>query len=83
MSLYEQLAEDVQQMIASGVLHPGDRLPSVRTLRSRRAVSQATVLQAYALLEARGLIESRPRSGYFVAAHSAVARTSTAPADPA
>ncbi len=66
MSLYEQLAEEVDQMIATGALKPGDRLPSVRTLRSRRAVSQATVLQAYALLEARGRIQSRPRSGYFV-----------------
>lgn len=77
MSLYEQLAEDVQQMIAAGSLRPGDRLPSVRTLRSRRALSQATVLRAYALLESRGVIESRPRSGYFVAAQ---ARAPDAPA---
>jgi DNA-binding GntR family transcriptional regulator len=52
MSLYERLADDVEQMIEAGTLQPGDRLPSVRDLRSRRAVSQATVLQAYALLEA-------------------------------
>lgn len=67
MSLYQRLADDVEQMIHAGTLQPGDRLPSVRALRSRRAVSQATVLQAYALLEARGVIHSRPRSGYFVA----------------
>ncbi len=67
MNLYEQLAEDVLQMIAAGSLMAGDRLPSVRTLRSRRGLSQATVLRAYALLESRGAIESRPRSGYFVA----------------
>lgn len=67
MNLYEQLAEDVLQMIAAGSLLAGDRLPSVRTLRSRRGLSQATVLRAYALLESRGAIESRPRSGYFVA----------------
>lgn len=67
MSLYEQLAEDVRQMIVAGSLQPGDRLPSVRSLRSRRGLSQATVLRAYALLESRGVIESRPRSGYFVA----------------
>lgn len=53
-------------MIAAGSLQPGDRLPSVRALRERRALSQATVLQAYSLLEARGLIRSRPRSGYYV-----------------
>lgn len=82
MSLYEQLAEDVQQMIAAGTLAAGARLPSVRTLRSRRAVSQATVLQAYALLEARGLVESRPRSGYFVAARAPAPAAAPALADP-
>jgi DNA-binding transcriptional MocR family regulator len=66
VTLYEQLAADVAQMIQSGVLRAGERLPSVRALRSRRALSAATVLQAYTLLEARGLIESRPRSGYYV-----------------
>ena len=67
MTLYEQLAADIEQMMRAGTLQPGDRLPSVRTLRSRRALSPATVLRAYALLESRGRIESRPRSGYFVA----------------
>ena len=67
MSLYEKLAEEVAQTIADGSLLPGDRLPSVRVLCSRRGVSLATVLGAYALLERRGLIECRPRSGYFVA----------------
>lgn len=87
ISLYEQLAEDVQQMIAAGSLRPGDRLPSVRTLRSRRDLSQATVLRAYALLESRSVIESRPRSGYFVAPQalqtraSAPRQTSAAPVD--
>jgi DNA-binding transcriptional MocR family regulator len=81
MSLYERLADDVEQMIEAGTLQPGDRLPSVRDLRSRRAVSQATVLQAYALLEARGVIQSRPRSGYFVSP-SRRAATATAPTAP-
>lgn len=75
MSLYQQLADDVQEMLADGRLKPGDRLPSVRTLRSRRRLSQATVLRAYALLESRGLVESRPRSGYFVANTTVLAPT--------
>lgn len=79
MKRYEQLAADVQQMIARGSLKPGDRLPSVRALQSRRAISPATVLKAYALLEARGAVESRPRSGYFVA-HAAPASTAPKPA---
>src|SRR5690606_38450439 len=67
MRLYEQLAADVERLIADGTLRAGDRLPSVRELRQRRRVSQATVLQAYSVLERRALIECRPRSGYFVA----------------
>lgn len=83
MTLYEQLAKDVEQMVGAGSLRAGDRLPSVRALRSRRAVSQATVLQAYALLERQGLIESRPRSGYFVARRRPPPVQTTPPDEPA
>ena len=63
---YEQLADDMAQAIREGLLRPGDRLPSVRETCRRRGISPATVFQAYGLLETRGLIESRPRSGYYV-----------------
>ncbi|MGQ0530610.1 MAG: aminotransferase-like domain-containing protein [Panacagrimonas sp.] len=82
MKLYEQLAEDVRQMMVAGTLRAGDRLPSVRSLRSRRALSQATVLRAYALLESQGHIESRPRSGYFVARAAAASAGLAPPPDP-
>jgi DNA-binding transcriptional MocR family regulator len=39
----------------------------VRQAAAARQVSPSTVFQAYYLLEARGLVESRPRSGYYVA----------------
>ena len=65
---YELLAADVAASIANGTLKPGDRLPSVRETSSARHVSPATVFQAYYLLEARGLVRARPRSGYYVAA---------------
>ena len=45
---------------------PGERLPSVRSLCQQQQVSKATVLHAYQRLEALGLIESRPKAGYFV-----------------
>lgn len=56
----------MSELIASGALRPGDRLPSVRQASTSRRVSPSTVFEAYYLLEARGLIASRPRSGYFV-----------------
>jgi DNA-binding transcriptional MocR family regulator len=64
--LYESLATDLTGLIASGTFRPGDRLPSVRKLSTQRKVSVSTVLQAYMLLEDRGLIEVRPQSGYYV-----------------
>lgn len=66
MKLYEQLANSIAQSIQEGVLCRGDKLPSVRQASSSRQVSPATVFQAYYLLEARGLIIARERSGYFV-----------------
>lgn len=66
MKLYEQLANSIAQSIQAGVLYRGDKLPSVRHASASRNVSPSTVLEAYYLLEARGLITARERSGYFV-----------------
>lgn len=63
---YEQLADDVSQLIREGLLKPGERLPSVRQTCQKRGVSPSTVFQAYGLLETQGLVEARPRSGYYV-----------------
>ena len=68
MSRYQDLAEQTEKLIADGVLRAGDRLPSVRRACRIHDVSPATVMQAYYLLESRGLIEARPKSGYFVRA---------------
>jgi len=64
--LYEQVAERVQGLVDNGTLRPGDRLPSVRRLHRQWGVSLSTVLQAYRLLEDRGVIEARPQSGHYV-----------------
>jgi len=70
MALYIDYAEQVQSLIASGALPAGERLPSVREASRRRGLSVSTVLQAYRLLEARGLVEARARSGYYVSARA-------------
>ncbi|HEX7749078.1 MAG TPA: PLP-dependent aminotransferase family protein [Bordetella sp.] len=66
MKRYEALAQEIAESIAHGRLRPGERVPSVREASRSRGVSPSTVFEAYYLLEARGLIEARPRSGYFV-----------------
>lgn len=66
MKRYETLAADIGKAIEDGTLQPGDRLPSVRCTSDTRGLSTATVFHAYYLLEARGLIKARDRSGYYV-----------------
>jgi DNA-binding transcriptional MocR family regulator len=64
--LYLQVAEGLEKMIAEEVLRIGDKLPSVRVLSEEYGISMGTAFQAYYHLEGRGLIESRPKSGYYV-----------------
>jgi len=66
MSLYQDLAQQTAKLIENGVLRTGDRLPSIRQACRSNDVSPITVTQAYQVLESRGLIEARPKSGYFV-----------------
>jgi DNA-binding transcriptional MocR family regulator len=66
VKLYEELAGQVSALIQEGTLKPGERVPSVRQIVRERRVSPATAMRAYQLLETRGLIETRPRSGYYV-----------------
>lgn len=68
MSRYQDLADQTEKLIADGVLRAGDRLPSVRQACRIHDISPVTVTQAYYLLESRGLIEAKPKSGYFVRA---------------
>jgi DNA-binding transcriptional MocR family regulator len=67
MTRYEHLARLLAERIEQGLYQSGERLPSVRSLSSEHGVSISTVQQAYNHLEDRGLIQPRPRSGYFVA----------------
>ena len=70
---YERLVRHLARLIESGVLRAGERMPSVRKLTGTHGVSPGTVLQAYGVMEDRGLIEARPRSGYYVAARRSAA----------
>lgn len=64
--LYNQVADRLQALIQEGVYRDGDRLPGVRVLSKQLEVSISTVLQAHQTLEARGYLQARERSGYFV-----------------
>ena len=64
--LYMQVADGIEKMIADDVLQIGHKLPSVRVLSDEYGISMGTAFQAYYHLEGKGLIESKPKSGYYV-----------------
>ena len=64
--LYLRVAELLERQITEDVLNIGDKLPSVRELSKQQGISVSTALQAYYYLEGKGLIASKPQSGYYV-----------------
>ncbi|MEK1942390.1 MAG: GntR family transcriptional regulator MpaR, partial [Pseudomonas sp.] len=70
MKRYEKFADEIAELIRTGVLAAGEKVPSVRHASRTYGVSPSTVFQAYYLLEDRGLIQARARSGYFVREHA-------------
>jgi DNA-binding transcriptional MocR family regulator len=65
--LYQELVSKLAGLIRAGTFPPGSRFPSVRHTSREHRVSISTVTEAYRRLEDEGLIEARPRSGFFVA----------------
>ena len=66
MPLYEALYRCIRQDILTGVLAPGEKLPSKRALAQHLKVSKITVEGAYEQLLSEGYIQSREKVGYFV-----------------
>ncbi len=61
--LYQEIAEQILNMIREGQLKPGDLLPSERELAQRMHVSRVSVRDAIRVLEARGIVEVRQGEG--------------------
>lgn len=83
-TLAEQLAQRLAERIEQRLLAPGARLPSVRDCARRQQVSPSTVVAAYDLLQAQGLVEAQPQRGFFVRTRRPLqARPAAAPTAPA
>ncbi len=65
--LYQRIANDLAERIASGLLKVGERLPSERQMAEELGYSRMTARQALKVLERRGLVETRTGRGAFVA----------------
>ncbi|MFC7328571.1 GntR family transcriptional regulator [Marinactinospora rubrisoli] len=65
---YEQIRQAVANAAASGDLAVGYKLPTVRALAEELSVAVNTAARAYRELEQAGVVETRGRSGTFIAA---------------
>jgi GntR family transcriptional regulator len=64
---FEQIRTQIATFVASGLLAPGTRLPTIRALAADLGVAAGTVARAYSELETAGLVTSRRRTGTVVA----------------
>ncbi len=69
--LYQQIAQQLQQLITAGEFAPGSRLPAERELATQLGVSRPSVREALIALEVEGWVEVRTGSGVYVLERSA------------
>ena len=70
--VYIQIIRQVEQMIAAGVLRPGELLPSVRSLSLELSINPNTIQRAYADLDGRGIIYTLPGRGCYVSENAPI-----------
>lgn len=64
--VYMQIVEQVERFILSGVLRPGEQIPSVRNLSTELSINPNTIQKAYTELDRLGIIYSVPGKGCFI-----------------
>ena len=64
--VYIQIVEQVQAHLASGVLKPGEQLPTVRQMASELRVNFNTIARAYRMLDEAGLISTQQGRGTYI-----------------
>lgn len=64
--VYEQIIAQTEKFLLTGILKPGDAMPSVRSLSISLSVNPNTIQKAYSQLDDRKIIHSVPGKGSFV-----------------
>jgi len=58
--IYRQIVDQIRFQVASGLLRPGEQLPSTRVLSQELGVNPMTISKSFGLLEEEGLVVRRP-----------------------
>ncbi|MDO4500289.1 MAG: GntR family transcriptional regulator [Erysipelotrichaceae bacterium] len=66
-TIFEQIRDQIAKFVKLGILKPGDKLPSVRSLATDLGINPNTVQRAYVELEKAGVIFTLNKKGAFVA----------------
>jgi GntR family transcriptional regulator len=66
LPVYKQIFNQINYLVASGVLTPGEELPPIRTLAEQLLINPNTVARAYRELEHAGIVVKRGTVGTFV-----------------
>jgi GntR family transcriptional regulator len=66
LPIYTQIVNQVQTQIASGILEPGDQLPTVRALAEELRVNFNTVARAYRILDEALIISTQQGRGTYI-----------------
>ena len=64
--IYTQISDGIREQILSGILQPGDKLPSVREMAAELTINPNTIQRSYRELEMQGWIATVPGKGCFV-----------------
>ncbi|MGN1111546.1 MAG: GntR family transcriptional regulator [Oscillospiraceae bacterium] len=75
--IYEQLGNRITELILSGEMAEGEKLPAVREIATQLSINPNTVQKTYAELERQGLIYSLPAKGSYVAERSSYIKNIT------
>ena len=73
--IYRQIQDHIRYGVASGLLSPGEQLPTVRALAVELSINPNTVIKAYTELEREGLLATEQGSGTFVSAEPTASLT--------
>jgi GntR family transcriptional regulator len=70
--IYRQIQDQIRYGVASGLLNPGEQLPTVRALAVELSVNPNTVIKAYTELEREGVLTTEQGSGTFISAEPVI-----------